>query len=79
MQPDIGQFSGDFAPEEMGELVVMFNRRPSGDTAEKELADSVGVLRDEKAKISAADPSSMTDDVWADNIKRLGNLKNGVQ
>lgn len=79
MQPDIGQFSGDFAPEEMGELVVMFNRRSLGDTAEKELADSVGVLRDEKAKISAADPSSMTDDVWADNIKRLGNLKNGVQ
>lgn len=79
MQPDIGQFSGAFSPDEMGELVVIFNRRVSGDVAERELADSISVLRDEKSKVLTADPSSMTDDEWADSIKRLGNSKNGVQ
>ncbi len=77
--PDIGQFSGVFSPDEMGELVVMFNRRTAGDVAERELADSISVLRDEKSKVLSADPSSMTDDEWAASIKKLGNSKNGVK
>ncbi len=76
-QPDIGRFSGDFAADEMGELVVMFNHRPSGDVASKELADSVSVLREEKSKAELSDPSKMTDDEWAKNIKRMVKSKNG--
>ncbi len=79
VQPDIGQFSGVFSPDEMGELVVIFNRQPSGDVAKRELVDSINVLRDEKIKVLSADPSSMSDDEWAASIKKLGNTKNGVK
>ncbi len=78
LQPDIAQFSGSFSPDEMGEIVVIFNNRLSGDVAAKELADSINVLRDEKSRLSTADPSKMTDDEWAESIKKLGKSKNGV-
>lgn len=77
MQPDIGQFSSTFSPDEMGELVMMFNRKTSGDIAEKELGDSVAVLRSEKAKVLTADASTMSDDDWAESIKKLGKSKMG--
>ncbi len=77
MHPDISYFSGAFSADEMGEIVVIFNRRPPGDIAEKELADSVTVLLDEKTKILSADPSSMSDDEWAESIKKLSKSKNG--
>ncbi len=76
-QPDFGLFSADFAPDEMGEIVMMFNRRAGGDVAEKQLKDSIAVMRDEKAKTVLQDPSSMSDDEWAENIKRMGKPKNG--
>ena len=63
----------------MGEIVMMFNRRAGGDVAEKQLKDSIAVMRDEKAKTVLQDPSSMSDDEWAENIKRMGKPKNGEQ
>ncbi len=77
MQPDIGQFSGVFSPDEMGDVVMIFNKRPSGDTAAKELADSIYVLNSEKSKVTTVEPSSMTDVEWAESIKKLGKSKNG--
>ena len=78
-QPEFSKFSGDFAPDEMGEIVMMFNRRVGGDVAAKELRDSVSVMVDEKSKTALPNPSEMTDDEWAENIKRMGKLKNGEQ
>lgn len=79
MQPEFGLFSGDFAPDEMGEIVMMFNRRAGGDIAEKQLKDSVAVMQDERAKTTLQDPSEMTDAEWAEKIKRMGKPKNGEQ
>jgi len=76
-QPDFSRFSGDFAPDEMGEIVMMFNRRVGGDVAAQELRDSVSVMQDERSKTALQNPSDMTDDEWAENIKRMGKLKNG--
>jgi len=78
-QPEFSKFSGDFAPDEMGEIVMMFNRRVGGDVAAKELRDSVSVMAQEKSKTALQNPSEMTDDEWAENIKRMGKLKNGEQ
>ena len=58
---------------------MMFNRRVGGDIAAKELRDSVSVLAEEKSKTALPNPSEMTDEEWAENIKRMGKLKNGEQ
>ncbi len=79
VQPEFSRFSGNFAPDEMGEMVMMFNRRVGGDVAAKELRDSITVMQDEKSKTALQNPSEMTDDEWAANIKRMGKLKNGEQ
>lgn len=77
--PDVSLFSGVFSPEEMGNIVSMINNRIPGDAAQKELADCIRVLSEEKAKATAADPSEMNDDEWADNIKKIGDSKKGVK
>lgn len=73
--PDIAHFSADFTPEEMGRIVAISNHTVSGNGLGGELNDCIGVIKEEKAKLNMADPSTLDDDEWADRMKQIAKKK----
>ncbi len=73
--PDISYFSSVFTPDEMGRIVAILNKNISRGTSGQQIDDCVKVIVSENKLKKAADSSSETD--WADNIKKITDIKRG--
>lgn len=73
--PDISYFSSVFTPDEMGRIVAILNKNISRGTSGQQINDCVKVIVSESKLKKAADSSSETD--WADNIKKITDIKRG--
>lgn len=73
--PDISLFSADFSPAEMGRIASVVNSTVIGKGSQGELDDCIRVIKEEKSKISSADPSTMDADEWAARMNQIAKKK----
>ncbi len=73
--PDISLFSSVFAPDEMGRIVEIFNKNIVSGSGHEQINDCVKVIMSDRELKKAFDNSEESD--WADNIKKLSDIKRG--
>ena len=72
---DLTALSGQFAPEEMGRIVLLQNKSQVYQNAAAELQDCINVLKSEKAKMTFIQPEQMDDAQWAAAMQDIGKQK----
>ena len=74
--PDISYFSSSFTPDEMGKIVEICNKSTSMDSVEAAIKDCVKVIKNDNQLQKAAQTDS-DDGSWAENIKKITEIKRG--
>ena len=73
--PDISLFSSEFAPDEMGKIVEMLNKKATLDTGCEQIDDCIKVILSDKQLKDATDDDN--EENWAETIKKISDLKRG--
>ncbi len=74
--PDISYFSSSFTPDEMGKIVEICNKSTSMDSVEAAIKDCIKVIKNDNQLQKAAQTDS-DDGSWAENIKKITEIKRG--
>lgn len=74
--PDISYFSLSFTPDEMGKIVEICNKSTSMNSVEAAIKDCVKVIKNDNQLQKAAQTDS-DDGSWAENIKKITEIKRG--
>ena len=73
--PDISLFSAEFAPDEMGKIVEMLNKKVSLDAGREQIDDCVKVIFSDKQLKEATENDN--EENWAETIKKITDIKRG--
>ena len=73
--PDVSLFSSEFAPDEMGKIVEMINKKPTLDTGCEQIDDCIKVVISDKQLKDATKEDN--EENWAETIKKISDLKRG--
>ena len=73
--PDVSLFSSEFAPDEMGKVVEMINKKPTLDTGCEQIDDCIKVVISDKQLKDATKEDN--EENWAETIKKISDLKRG--
>ena len=73
--PDVSLFSSEFAPDEMGKIVEMINKKPTLDTGCEQIDDCIKVVISDKQLKDATEEDN--EENWAETIKKISDLKRG--
>ena len=74
--PDISYFSSSFTPDEMGKIVEICNKSTSMNSVEAAIKDCIKVIKNDNQLQKAAQTDS-DDGSWAENIKKITEIKRG--
>lgn len=74
--PDISYFSSSFTPDEMGKIVEICNKSTSMDSVEAAIKDCVKVIKNDN-QLQKATQTDSDDGSWAENIKKITEIKRG--
>ncbi len=74
--PDISYFSSSFTPDEMGKIVEICNKSTSMDSVEAAIKDCVKVIKNDN-QLQKAVQTDSDDGSWAENIKKITEIKRG--
>ena len=73
--PDISLFSAEFAPDEMGKIVEIINKKVLLDTGREQIDDCIKVLLNDKQLKEAS--VNNNEENWAETIKKISDSKRG--
>ena len=68
---DISYFGDMLSNSEMGYLVSLANSEKGGKNAKTVLKDSIKVILDERTQKNSTEIKDMSNDDWAENLKRI--------
>lgn len=73
--PDISLFSAEFAPDEMGKIVEIINKKVLLDTGREQIDDCIKALLNDKQLKEAS--VNNNEENWAETIKKISDSKRG--
>ncbi|MBO4468030.1 MAG: DNA primase, partial [Clostridia bacterium] len=75
--PDISSFGELLSGEEFGFLVSLYNSDKYRKNSKTVLKDSIKVLKDEALRIKLSQTNDLSDEEWAENMKKIIDKKRG--
>ena len=75
---DLVLLSGDFTPDEIGYITGMLTKGTGNENSERVLLDSIRVITEERASLDRAKVTEMSDDEWAEEMKKLSNKRKNI-